>query len=194
MTTDASRGERALMCAVLEDAVECLLGRNGRRVPDLATDAQAWFEDRNREWPFSFENICAALELDSNRIGTHVLARARNPQVAAPARSVAYRCPPAPPARERIQQLIHAGHPLRVVAAEVGLSIAQVSALSERLPTRVREERNAEIRRFGREGVPLETLATRFRLSRRAVAQICAYAGTAPDCDAVTTPALAASP
>ena len=55
---DAS-GERALMCAVLADAINCL--SEWRRRPGPAADARRWVMSRDRTWPFTFENLCDAL-------------------------------------------------------------------------------------------------------------------------------------
>ena len=59
-------GERALMRAVLEDAIRCLSGAGGpmRLRPSLAAEARRWVTDHDRHWPYSFENICAALKFE----------------------------------------------------------------------------------------------------------------------------------
>src|SRR5439155_18178232 len=56
-------GERALMRAVLEDAVHCLVGEVGprRQRGQLAAEAREWIEAGDSRWPFSFENVCDAL-------------------------------------------------------------------------------------------------------------------------------------
>lgn len=61
------RPEKRLMLAVLQDAVGTLLkhagsARNGPR--RLVRDVEQWINARNADWPFSFDNICAALNLD----------------------------------------------------------------------------------------------------------------------------------
>jgi hypothetical protein len=59
--------EKRLMLAVLEDAVGAFqkhvsaTGRRGRR---LFGEADDWFGSADTEWPFAFENICAALGLE----------------------------------------------------------------------------------------------------------------------------------
>jgi hypothetical protein len=61
------RPERRLMLAVLQDAVGTLLNHagNARRGPRrLVREAERWIYARNADWPYSFENICAALNLD----------------------------------------------------------------------------------------------------------------------------------
>ena len=68
---DTSRGEIALMRAVLEDALGCFQKQavsSGRRVQRLAREAEAWFFTNDYNWPFSFVNICAVLGLDPEYI------------------------------------------------------------------------------------------------------------------------------
>jgi hypothetical protein len=68
-------GERALMCAVLEDAIRCLMGQgypgHSRRL--LASRARAWIEARDHRWPFSFECICDALGIESSALRRRLL-------------------------------------------------------------------------------------------------------------------------
>jgi hypothetical protein len=64
-------GERALMLAVLEDAIRCLQDRRSTpRIRELACEAAAWVAAVNDDWPFSFVNICEALDLDPDRLRT----------------------------------------------------------------------------------------------------------------------------
>src|SRR5438067_9639629 len=60
-------GERALMRAVLEDAIRCLVGEVGprRQRGALAAEAREWIEVADPRWPFSFENVCDGLGLDT---------------------------------------------------------------------------------------------------------------------------------
>lgn len=53
-------GERALMLAVLEDAIRCYVEppRGGLRV---RREAEHWIWSADESWPFSFVNICDAL-------------------------------------------------------------------------------------------------------------------------------------
>ena len=56
-------GERALMRAVLEDAIQCLAaetGPTGKR-SWLAAEARTWVADDDLRSPFSFANLCDAL-------------------------------------------------------------------------------------------------------------------------------------
>jgi hypothetical protein len=63
----AVRGEKRLMLAVLEDALDCYqkyaFSRDvhGRQLFDEACE---WIGSANREWFFSFENICETLEIN----------------------------------------------------------------------------------------------------------------------------------
>jgi hypothetical protein len=62
-------GERRLIIAVLEDAVDVYrkhaASREGRG-RQLFREAEAWIEDTDRGWFFSFENICDVLGLDAD--------------------------------------------------------------------------------------------------------------------------------
>ena len=63
--------ERRLMLAVLQDAVECYqkyaLARDPRGV-ELFRDASEWIESGERDWPFSYENVCEVLGLNPEYI------------------------------------------------------------------------------------------------------------------------------
>ena len=69
------QGERALMCAVLEDAIRCLMGQGypGHSRGLLAARARAWVAARDHRWPFSFECICDALGIESSPLRRHLL-------------------------------------------------------------------------------------------------------------------------
>ena len=64
-------GEHRLMVAILEDAIDVYrkqaVARDTRK-RHMFEDAEAWIEDRNATWIFSFENICAVLDLDPDYI------------------------------------------------------------------------------------------------------------------------------
>ena len=69
-------GERRLMIAVLEDAVDVYrkqAAAQEARGQQLFREAEEWIEDRDRTWLFSFENICDVLDIDSGyvRRGLH---------------------------------------------------------------------------------------------------------------------------
>jgi len=58
--------EAALMCAVLEDAVDCFQKQfvcASRRAKRLGQEAEAWLFSDNSKWAFSFLSICTALDL-----------------------------------------------------------------------------------------------------------------------------------
>ena len=68
--------ERALMYAVLEDALQCLAG-NARPANERliqAARARAWIERRDRDWLFSFDNVCESLDLEPERLRARLLA------------------------------------------------------------------------------------------------------------------------
>jgi len=64
----AVQPERRLMLAVFEDAVHAYL-----RGMSCFPETRAWFEADDFEWPYSFANLCTALELD--RIAVRVALR-----------------------------------------------------------------------------------------------------------------------
>jgi hypothetical protein len=71
-------GERRLMLAVLEDAVEMYrkhCGPRPGRNRQLFLDAESWIDSDDRTWVFSFLNLCDVLELDAGylRRGLHAL-------------------------------------------------------------------------------------------------------------------------
>jgi hypothetical protein len=63
---DQRHGVVALMHAVLEEALHCWQQqstKSGRRAQRLATEAEEWLFTDDSSWPFSFVNLCAALNL-----------------------------------------------------------------------------------------------------------------------------------
>jgi hypothetical protein len=65
--------ERGLMLAILKDAVECFQKYALARDPigeDLHRDAAEWIFSTDREWPFSFENICDVLGVSAEYVRT----------------------------------------------------------------------------------------------------------------------------
>jgi hypothetical protein len=65
------QGEKRLMLAVLTDAVGCIeryRGDHGVRSWPAFRAALRWVLSHDRAWPFSFENICLALDLDPARL------------------------------------------------------------------------------------------------------------------------------
>lgn len=83
-------GERRLMLAVLEDAVDMYrkhVAARGGRNRQLFLDAEEWIDDDDRTWVFSFLNLCDVLDLDGEYIrrGLHALkAKARAAERSAP--------------------------------------------------------------------------------------------------------------
>jgi hypothetical protein len=70
-------GPRALMLAVLEDAVQCIeqgRRRRGFRARRLGAEAEAWVRSDSRDWPFSFSNICDVLGFDADALRERLLA------------------------------------------------------------------------------------------------------------------------
>jgi len=70
-------GERRLMVAILEDAVDCFqkhLWATDNRSRHLCTEAEKWFFSDDDGWPFSFINICHALDLHPGFIRRGLLA------------------------------------------------------------------------------------------------------------------------
>lgn len=61
------RGERRLMLAVLEDALDCFqkyaVARDGHG-QQLFAEANQWITSNDRGWFFSYENICETLEIN----------------------------------------------------------------------------------------------------------------------------------
>jgi hypothetical protein len=58
--------EGALMCAVLEDAVDCFQKQfvcASPRAKRLGQEAEAWLFSDNSKWAFSFLSICTMLDL-----------------------------------------------------------------------------------------------------------------------------------
>jgi hypothetical protein len=73
-TLESLRGYRSptlpglrLMLAVLDDGLETLFATAGRR-PGLWADTVSWVIDDDTQWPFSFVNLCEALDVDAARL------------------------------------------------------------------------------------------------------------------------------
>jgi len=171
-------GVRALMRAVLEDAIHCMAGEVGplRERPQLAASARAWVADEDRSRTFSFENVCDALGLSSGPLRVRLLHTI--PPVPVEGCDIDVRVPSRPrrplPAEEDVIRMIRAGHPLRVVAERFGISVSKASILSSGLASRIKAERDVEICELRREGWTHRALAARFGLSRIRVMRICA--------------------
>ncbi len=185
-------GERALMRAVLEDAIRCVIGEVGPRHQRgaLAAEARQWIETADPRWPFSFENVCDGLGLNAANLRRRLLRDAPAPVLPdAPAPTLADARQPGgrgvrprreTPAECDIVQMIRAGRPLRVVAQTFGISISKASILSCGLASRMKAERDEEIRRLRAEGWTHRALAAHFELSRIRVMRICQRLAQAP--------------
>lgn len=74
------RGEKCLMAAVLEDALEVYARGAWALSPhaqQLARDAELWICSDEGAWPFSFLNICQEFGLDAGKVREAVLAKRR---------------------------------------------------------------------------------------------------------------------
>jgi len=63
--------EKSLLAAFLEDAVQEYRKYNGAHDPKSKTrfnEVEEWFKRRDKEWIFSFENVCELLGLDPEYI------------------------------------------------------------------------------------------------------------------------------
>jgi len=63
----ASQPEKRLMLAVLEEAIATFqrhLFSETPRGKRLVEEVEVWMAGAGEEWPFSFDNICAALDLE----------------------------------------------------------------------------------------------------------------------------------
>jgi hypothetical protein len=184
MTAEAgpAAGERALMRAVLEDAIRCLRGEvgPGHQRAELAGDARGWITTGDMRWPFSFENVCEGLGLDASCLRDRLLRDAPAPRASgdsARADRRATRPRRETPAEHEIVAMIREGRPLRVVAQTFGISMSKASILSCGLASRMKASRDDEIRRLRAEGWTHRALAARFELSRIRIMRICARRG-----------------
>jgi hypothetical protein len=67
----AIRGEKRLMLAVLEDAVDCyqkFAFARETRGRELFSEAEEWLFSSDNSWVFAYENICETLELNADYI------------------------------------------------------------------------------------------------------------------------------
>jgi hypothetical protein len=76
--------EHRLMMAVLDDAVRCIekyrfpTDVRGRR---LFREAKQWLLAAESRWPYSFEHICAILDLDANAVRHRLRLTPKRPPV-----------------------------------------------------------------------------------------------------------------
>jgi hypothetical protein len=75
-------GARALMLAVLEDAMLCVERGRRRRHPrtrQMAAEAETWMRSDSREWLFSFVSICDVLGIDTDALRGRLLPTVEPP-------------------------------------------------------------------------------------------------------------------
>ena len=63
----SAQPEKRLMLAVMEDAIATFqksLPEVNRRQRRLLRETEEWIQSTDTSWPFSFENICAALDIE----------------------------------------------------------------------------------------------------------------------------------
>lgn len=69
----SSQPEKRLMLAVMEDAIatfqKSVYGAT-RRQRRLLRETEEWVGSADTSWPFSFENICAALDIEADYLRT----------------------------------------------------------------------------------------------------------------------------
>ena len=92
------KAEYQLAAAVLQEAVECyqkhLLSTDSKgRV--LFTDAQAWIDADDWDWPFSFLNICAIVRIDPDYLRGGLRAWHQREAVSKPRATLLSMPPPA---------------------------------------------------------------------------------------------------
>ncbi len=181
-TGNPGSGARALMCAVLQDAIRCVMGE-GRPAPQrsrLAHDARAWIIRREPGVLFSFDTVCAVLGLPPDALRARLLRAA--PRIPPP--RPAQRSAASHPSPTAVETLLRRGHSIRAVAQILRIKPANVSLAYGELARRVKLERNEEIRRLRRAGWTQRALAVRFGLSRMHVIRILAHAeAKTPSCD-----------
>ncbi len=68
--------ERRLVSAILADAINCFQRQglvSGRRNRRAAFESERWIMSCDRDWPFSFENICEVLDIDAKWLRSSLL-------------------------------------------------------------------------------------------------------------------------
>ena len=98
-------GVHALLVALLEEAISCLLGgvgtRDSRRLAE-ARRAEQWFRSRDATSLFAFESVCNALDLEVGPLRSEILRQA-NELVEPPSRQ--RRSHAVPRRRRRLEYL-----------------------------------------------------------------------------------------
>jgi hypothetical protein len=91
-------GRRALMLAILVDALRCIEQGSWRThfcARRLAAEAEAWVRSNDRTYPFSFLNITDVLGIDADAVRRHLLRTSRTTYPKVGARGVRRRSPKA---------------------------------------------------------------------------------------------------
>jgi hypothetical protein len=73
--TDRAEGTRRLMWAILKDTLNCYhLHADASTVHGqrLFREAERWLLSKDLSWVFSFENVCAVLDIDSEYLRTEL--------------------------------------------------------------------------------------------------------------------------
>ena len=80
LPTQQTRGqeipERRLVSAILADAINCFQRQglaSGRKNRRAAYESERWIMSCDRDWPFSFENICEVLDIDAQWLRSSLL-------------------------------------------------------------------------------------------------------------------------
>jgi len=88
--------EKRLMLAVLEDAIACfqkyVFARDAKGKA-IFRDAEEWILEDDRDWLFSFSNICEILELDPQYV-RHGIVRCKKASLAGRPKAKIYRLTP----------------------------------------------------------------------------------------------------
>jgi hypothetical protein len=77
-------GVPALLVAMLEEAIASLMAgahtQDGRRRAE-GLRAERWIRSRDTSFPFAFESVCHALELDGDALRSEILRQAARPPI-----------------------------------------------------------------------------------------------------------------
>lgn len=105
----AHEPERRLVVAVLEDAVDCFqkhVRACDPKARQLFMDAEEWICSEDRSWPFSFENVCDLLQINSEYLRRGLLAwKARQVQGFPRGKVVSLTLPPQEEDSASLQQV-----------------------------------------------------------------------------------------
>jgi hypothetical protein len=75
-------GSRALMLAVLEEAILCIVGEAKSTAPGKrsreAARARQWVGERDPSWLFSFDSVCLALDIEPEPLRDALLFKLRH--------------------------------------------------------------------------------------------------------------------